>query len=57
MLQVIKNPVSDYLPVGARKYATSFSANEIVRPSKFIPLNEPVVIVVGAMAHGSVSRN
>jgi hypothetical protein len=33
----------------------SFKAEEVVRPISLIPDNEPVVFVVGAMAHGSVS--
>lgn len=55
LLKVIKNPVSDHLPVGCKKYATSFSAKRVVRPKDIVSLDEPVVVVIGAMAHGKVN--
>jgi len=54
LMKVIKNPVSDHLPVGAIKYGTSFSAEKLVRPIELAKEERPVVIVVGAMAHGKV---
>ena len=52
--KVIKNPVIDHLPVGCTKIGTSFHA-DITDPRDLVPENEPVVFVVGALAHGSVS--
>nr|BAN21000.1 nucleolar essential protein 1 [Riptortus pedestris] len=52
LLKVIKNPVTDHLPVGCVKLATSFSAKKVVKPREIVPQNDPVAIVVGAMAHG-----
>ncbi|XP_046979634.1 ribosomal RNA small subunit methyltransferase NEP1 isoform X2 [Schistocerca americana] len=52
LLKVIRNPVTDHLPVGCRKVGTSFSADRIVHPRELVPDNEPIVVVVGAMAHG-----
>lgn len=53
-LQVIKNPVQDHLPAGCTKLATSVKG-DLVDAKDLVPEDEPVVIVVGAMAHGSVS--
>ena len=55
--QVIKNPVSDHLPLGCAKIATSFQANEVVDPKDLVPSDQPIVFVVGAMAHGSVRKH
>ena len=54
LMKVIKNPVTNYFPPGCRKICMSFGANEIVQPIKLAPENEPMVCVIGAMAHGSV---
>ncbi|RMC07585.1 hypothetical protein DUI87_17061 [Hirundo rustica rustica] len=54
-LQVIKNPVSDHLPVGCMKIGTSFAASQVSDLRQLVPAAEPVVIVVGAFAHGSVN--
>ncbi|XP_076367558.1 LOW QUALITY PROTEIN: ribosomal RNA small subunit methyltransferase NEP1 [Tachypleus tridentatus] len=54
LLKVIKNPITDHLPVGCKKLVTSYHANKLVHPRELAPPNEPVVIVIGAMAHGSV---
>ncbi|KAF2358828.1 Ribosomal biogenesis methyltransferase EMG1/NEP1 [Trinorchestia longiramus] len=54
LLKVIKNPVTDHLPVGCRKIGTSFESL-CVQPSELVPDDDkPIVIVVGAMAHGRV---
>ena len=55
LLQVIKNPVTDHLPVGCRKICTSFSADKVV-PCKDLPADqdEPIAFVVGAIAHGKI---
>ncbi|KAJ8673037.1 hypothetical protein QAD02_004298 [Eretmocerus hayati] len=57
LLKVIKNPVTDHLPVGCKKIAMSFSANKVVHPREFVPTDEPIAIVVGAMAHGQVKAD
>lgn len=54
-LQVIKNPVSDHLPVGCLKLGTSFAVPKVSDLRELVPTAEPVAIVVGAFAHGSVS--
>ena len=55
LLKVIKNPVQDHLPVGCRKIATSFSATKVTKPRDLVLPDEPIAIVVGAMAHGKVN--
>ncbi|XP_067014691.2 ribosomal RNA small subunit methyltransferase NEP1 [Anabrus simplex] len=55
LLKVIRNPITDHLPVGCRKIGTSFSASRIVNPRELVPTEEPVAIVVGAMAHGKIN--
>ncbi|XP_076228137.1 ribosomal RNA small subunit methyltransferase NEP1 [Nomia melanderi] len=54
LLKVIKNPVTNHLPVGCRKIAMSFSANKVQNPRELVLPDEPIAIVVGAMAHGQV---
>lgn len=54
ILQCIKNPISDHLPVGCRKIATSYNSEKVVHPRDLVPADDPIVIVVGAMAHGKV---
>lgn len=55
--QVIKNPVSDHLPLGCKKYGTSFHVEKVTNPRDIVPEKEPVVIVIGALSHGSVSHS
>lgn len=55
LLKVIKNPVTGHLPVGCRKILMSFSSKEVKNPIEIVPENDPIVVVVGAMAHGQVS--
>lgn len=55
LLKVIKNPITDHLPVGSRKIGTSFSADKVISPKDLVPEDEPIVFVIGAMAHGQVS--
>jgi len=55
LLKVIKNPISDHLPVGCRKIGTSYQATELVNPRELVPeKEEPICIVLGSMAHGKV---
>lgn len=55
LLKVIKNPCTDYFPVGCKKLLMSFNSNNIKNPRELVPVDEPIVIVVGAMAHGQVN--
>jgi rRNA small subunit pseudouridine methyltransferase Nep1 len=55
LLRVIKNPITIHLPAGCRKIGTSFNADKCVKVKDYAPDNQPIVFVVGAMAHGRVS--
>uniref|UniRef100_A0A2P2HXM4 18S rRNA (pseudouridine-N1)-methyltransferase n=1 Tax=Hirondellea gigas TaxID=1518452 RepID=A0A2P2HXM4_9CRUS len=58
LMKVIKNPVSDHLPVGCRKIGTSYDCGNCVQPSELVPKDDkPIVIVVGAMAHGKAEMD
>ena len=54
LLKVIKNPITDHLPVGCRKVCMSFSADKCIQPRELVIKEEPLVVVIGAMAHGQV---
>lgn len=54
LLKVIKNPVTDHLPTGCKKIGTSFHSEKLTNLKDIIPKDEPIVFVVGAMAHGSI---
>ncbi|KAL6838783.1 hypothetical protein ACP4OV_031497 [Aristida adscensionis] len=59
LLNVIKNPVTQYLPVGARKIGLSFSAEKSVNLFDYVAKSdddETLVFVVGAMAHGKIDK-
>jgi rRNA small subunit pseudouridine methyltransferase Nep1 len=54
LLKVIKNPVTNYLPIGAIRVGTSVTA-EVVNIDDWViarPDNEPIVFMFGAHAHG-----
>lgn len=54
-MKVIKNPITDHLPVGVKKIGTSFAGKKVHKCSDLVPQQEvPIVFVVGAMARGSV---
>jgi rRNA small subunit pseudouridine methyltransferase Nep1 len=56
-LQVVKGPVTKYLPVNAIRIGLSHRAPEVVDIFKYVqqlPDDKPVVFVVGAFAHGKV---
>ncbi|XP_045593266.1 ribosomal RNA small subunit methyltransferase NEP1 isoform X2 [Procambarus clarkii] len=57
LLKVIRNPVTDHLPPGCHKIGTSFTANKFVNPRELVPAKEPIVVVIGAMAHGKVEAD
>uniref|UniRef100_A0A1I8ML51 18S rRNA (pseudouridine-N1)-methyltransferase n=1 Tax=Musca domestica TaxID=7370 RepID=A0A1I8ML51_MUSDO len=59
LMKVIKNPITDHLPVGCKKYAMSFSGKLLSNIRDIVPKKneegeeeEPIVLVVGAFAHG-----
>lgn len=57
LLKVIKNPITDHLPVGCKKYCTSFLAKKVLTNDEIKSISvddEPVVVVIGAMAKGSL---
>lgn len=55
LLKVIKNPITDHLPIGVRKICMTFSSNKILNPRELVPNGEePIAIVIGAMAHGKL---
>ena len=57
LLKVIKNPITDHLPVGCKKICTSFNATKLTHPREIVPkTEEPIVVVVGAIAKGKVKE-
>ncbi|VDM32332.1 unnamed protein product [Hydatigera taeniaeformis] len=59
LLRVVKNPITRYFPAGCAKIGMSFTADKIVPPSEVpsmvqLGTSESIVVVIGAMAHGSV---
>lgn len=54
LLKVIKNPITSHLPVGVRKITMSFSSKVVQNCRELVPKDEPIVMVIGAMAHGKV---
>lgn len=59
LLRVIKQPVTKYLPVDARRVALSQSAPSLVRFKEYVDKISPgqtVVFFVGAFAHGSIDQ-
>ena len=60
LLRVIKNPITGHLPVGCKKYGTSFQSDKLVQAKDLVPDPEcadPVVVVIGAMAHGQTGAD
>ncbi|XP_077268674.1 ribosomal RNA small subunit methyltransferase NEP1 [Temnothorax americanus] len=57
LLKVIKNPITNHLPVGCRKILMSFNASKVLNPRELVPAEDPIAIVVGAMAHGQVKTD
>ena len=58
LMKVIKNPVTDHLPVGCRKILMSYSADSVLRPAQLVPESEePICIVVGAIAKGAIKTD
>ncbi|KAG6513276.1 ribosomal RNA small subunit methyltransferase nep-1-like isoform X1 [Zingiber officinale] len=59
LLNVIKNPVTRHLPVNSKKIGLSYSSDKLVNLSNYVATasdDAPLVFVVGAMAHGAISK-
>jgi len=56
LMRVIKNPVTQYLPVGCEVYLTSYSASKFLRPREIVPKGEleQVAVIIGCIATGQV---
>ncbi|KAF2302097.1 hypothetical protein GH714_032713 [Hevea brasiliensis] len=57
LLRVIKNPVTQYLPVNSRKIGFSYSSEKLVKMNKYVAAvsdDVDIVFVVGATAHGKI---
>ncbi|PRQ55473.1 putative tRNA (pseudouridine(54)-N(1))-methyltransferase [Rosa chinensis] len=60
LMRMIKNPVTQYLPVNSRKAGLSYSSEKLVSIQKYVAAaenNMDLVFVVGAMAHGKVETD
>jgi rRNA small subunit pseudouridine methyltransferase Nep1 len=58
LLHVVKNPVTDHLPVGCRKIAMSFSSKTVKNCRELVPPgDEAVTMVIGAFAHGNLNAD
>lgn len=56
LMKVIKNPVTDHLPVGCKRVLMSYGAAKTVRAKDVVPdnLDAPLCVVIGAIAKGHV---
>ncbi|KAL9398266.1 hypothetical protein Peur_007227 [Populus x canadensis] len=57
LLRVIKNPVTQYLPLNSRKIGFSHSSEKLVQMEKYVAGvgdDTDLVFVVGAMSHGKI---
>ncbi|KZV52612.1 hypothetical protein F511_07005 [Dorcoceras hygrometricum] len=60
LLRVIKNPVTQYLPIKSRKIGFSHSSEKLVKMHDYVgTVNSELdlVFVVGAMAHGKIDKD
>eukprot|EP00999_Lentomonas_sp_LEN2_P000013 NODE_1011_length_1063_cov_94.505342_g967_i0.p1 GENE.NODE_1011_length_1063_cov_94.505342_g967_i0~~NODE_1011_length_1063_cov_94.505342_g967_i0.p1 ORF type:complete len:229 (+),score=22.26 NODE_1011_length_1063_cov_94.505342_g967_i0:181-867(+) len=60
LLKVIKNPVTDHLPIGCKKIGMSYKANKTINIRDYVlslPSEKPVVFVIGAFAHGQIDTS
>lgn len=56
LMNVIKNPLTDHLPVGCNKIAMSYSSKKVLNCRELVPTEEkPLALVVGAFAHGNLN--
>ncbi|KAF9626051.1 hypothetical protein IFM89_030719 [Coptis chinensis] len=59
LLRVIKNPVTQHLPVNSRKIGLSYSSEKLVQLQDYVAAasnDVNLVFVVGAMAHGKIDK-
>lgn len=57
-MKVIKNPISDHLPVGCKKIAMSFSSKKVESCRELVPTeDEAIAFIVGAFAHGALNTD
>ncbi|KGN44185.1 hypothetical protein Csa_016257 [Cucumis sativus] len=59
LLQVVKNPVIQYLPVNCLKIGLSSSSKKVVEPRDYLKTfsnDVNLVFVIGAMAHGKIDN-
>ncbi|KAG2687339.1 hypothetical protein I3843_09G047200 [Carya illinoinensis] len=59
LLRVIKNPVTQYLPLNSRKIGLSHSSDKLVNINQYVASavsDADIVFVVGAMAHGKIEK-
>lgn len=59
LLRTVKNPVTQYFPVNARKIGFSYSSTRTVKMQDYVAAVEndvDLVFVVGAMAHGKIDQ-
>lgn len=59
LMKVIKNPITDHLPVGCRKILMSYGADRIVKADD-IPIKgseDPVCVIIGAIAKGAIKTD
>jgi len=54
LLSVIKNPITNHLPAGCRKVATSCLVGSPIKARELVVDDAPIAFVVGAKAHGQV---
>mmetsp|Transcript_21281 Transcript_21281/g.82614 ORF Transcript_21281/g.82614 Transcript_21281/m.82614 type:complete len:328 (+) Transcript_21281:53-1036(+) len=57
LLQLVKNPVTQYFPASARRFGLSQKSSKLVDPREWagtVNSNEPVVLVIGAFAKGKI---
>lgn len=55
-MSVVKNPVSNHLPVGSRKMLMSFNVPELTMANKLVApeTDEPLVLIIGGIARGKI---
>ena len=63
LLNVIKNPVADHLPVGCRKFLMTHQTDELTKAPEFARSvieerpNAPLAVVVGGIARGRIKTD
>mmetsp|Transcript_19613 Transcript_19613/g.47903 ORF Transcript_19613/g.47903 Transcript_19613/m.47903 type:complete len:292 (-) Transcript_19613:308-1183(-) len=57
LLKLVRSPLGSHLPIGSKKIAFSYSVKNVTdfnEYAKKLSVNEPLVLAVGAMAHGHI---